>query len=60
MIWHYCMHIESGIKNIILEVSDITRLGGISNILEDKFMNKVMLTNCLSSLKYRMTFHGDM
>lgn len=54
------MHKESGIKNIILEVSDITRLGGISNILEDKFMNKVMLTNCLSSLKYRMTFHGDM
>lgn len=54
------MHKDSEIKNMILKVADITKLGGIACILEDKFINKVIMTNCLSSLKYRMTFHGDM
>lgn len=48
-----------GTENTIPEVADTTDLEGIARILEDKTINKITLTNCVSSLKYRIKFNGD-
>lgn len=50
---------EFGVEHRILKVADITKLEGIACILEDKIINKIILTKCASSLKRRMKFNGD-
>lgn len=60
VIWHYRMFYDFGIKNTILKFTYKTKLGDVACILEDSTMNKIISTNFISNLKYRMKFHGDM
>lgn len=46
-------------RGTVLKVADITELEGIACILEDKIINKITLTNCVSSLKYSIKFNAD-
>lgn len=51
---------DFGIENMILKVADVTKLEEITCILQDRIIIKIILTNCASSLKYRMKFNVDM
>lgn len=44
---------------MILKVADKTESEEIAHILEDRIIDKFILTNCASSLKNRMKFNED-